>query len=122
VCQLQVLLLIKLFSTLRRLATRRELGEQTRSVGNFYHVRRKNFLMRIPFVNLWISYLLQNPSFSAVKLPKRYELIGSIRGKALIALRQGDATWVRSFREGIDVVGPWDKRSVLYASSLLSRR
>ncbi len=76
--------------------------------------------MRLPFVNLWVSYLLQNPSFGEVKLPTGYEPIGSVRGKALIALRQHDATWVRGFRDGIDVLGPWDKRAVLHASSLLS--
>lgn len=76
--------------------------------------------MRLAFVNLWVSYLLQNPSFGEVKLPTGYEPIGSVRGKALIALRQDDATWVRGFRDGIDVLGPWDKRAVLYASSILS--
>lgn len=76
--------------------------------------------MRLPFVNLWVSYLLQNPSFGEVKLPTGYESIGSVRGKALIALRQHDATWVRGFRDGIDVLGPWDKRAVLHSSSVLS--
>ena len=75
--------------------------------------------MHLPFVNLWVSYLLQNPSFGEVKLPTGYKPLGSVRAKALIALRQYDATWVRGFRDGIDVLGPWDKRAVLHASSLL---
>lgn len=75
--------------------------------------------MRLPFVNLWVSHLLQNQSFSKINIPKSYDIILSTRGKALIALRQQDTTWVRDFRDGIDVLGPWDKRAVLYSSSLL---
>jgi len=76
--------------------------------------------IRLPFVNLWISHLLQNQSFSGINLPVRYDDILSTRGKALIALRRKDTTWVRDFRDSIDVLGPWDKRAVLYSSALLS--
>jgi hypothetical protein len=74
---------------------------------------------RLPFINLWISHLLQNQSFSKTNLPADYDKILSMRGKALIALRRQDTTWVRSFRDGVDVLGPWDKRAVLYSSLLL---
>ena len=76
--------------------------------------------LRLPFVNLWISHLLKNQSFGEVDLPAGYDGILSTRGKALIALRRQDTTWVKGFRDGIDVLGPWDKRAVLYSSSLLS--
>lgn len=75
--------------------------------------------MRMPFVNLWVSHLLQNQRLSRINLPVNYERIQSIRGKALIALRRQDTTWVRDFRDNIDVLGPWDKRAVLYSSSIL---
>ena len=75
--------------------------------------------MRLPFVNLWISYLLQNQSFNTINLPADYNKILSTRGKALIALRRQDTTWVRDLRDGIDVLGSWDKRAVLYSSALL---
>ena len=73
----------------------------------------------MPFVNLWVSHLLENQHFSRINLPVNYERIQSIRGKALIALRRQDTTWVRDFRDNIDVLGPWDKRAVLYSSSIL---
>ncbi|MEJ2365721.1 MAG: RNA-directed DNA polymerase [Deltaproteobacteria bacterium] len=76
--------------------------------------------MRLPFVNLWISYLLQNQSFKEVSVLSNYDAIHSIRGKALIAMRRHDTTWVKSYRDGIDVLGPWDKRAVLYSSTILS--
>jgi len=75
--------------------------------------------MRMQFVNLWVSHLLQNQHLSRINLPVNYEKIQSIRGKALIALRRQDTTWVRDFRDNIDALGPWDKRAVLYSSSIL---
>jgi hypothetical protein len=77
------------------------------------------YWMRLPFVNLWISYLLQNQSFVGSDLPSSYSVIRSTRDKALIALRNGDTTWIRGFRDGIDALGPWDKRAVLYCSRAL---
>ena len=77
------------------------------------------YYMRMPFVNLWISYLLRNQRLSIASLPLNYENILSIRGKALLALKRQDTTWVRGFRDSIDVLGPWDKRAVLYSSRIL---
>ncbi len=76
--------------------------------------------LKIPFVNLWLSYLLQNESFNEISLPSDYKLIKSIKDQAMIALRKGDITWVKDYRDGIDVLGPWDKRAVIYSSLLLS--
>lgn len=75
--------------------------------------------MRLPFINLWISYLLQNQNFQIISIPADYDKILLTRGRALIALRRQDTTWVRDFRDGIDALGPWDKRAVLYSSVLL---
>lgn len=77
------------------------------------------YYMYLPFVNLWISHLLRNQSLKEISLPVRYDNILSIRGKALIALSRNDTTWVRGFRDGIDSLGPWDKRAVLYSSVVL---
>lgn len=78
-----------------------------------------SYYLSLPFVNIWISHLFQNPSLGKFNIPTKYDDILSIRGKALIALRRQDTTWVRDFRDGVDVLGPWDKRAVLYSSSLL---
>lgn len=76
--------------------------------------------MQLPFVNLWISYLFQKEVFNEINLSISYDLIQSTRNQALIAHRSKDTTWVKDFRDGIDVLGPWDKRAVLYSSSILS--
>lgn len=78
-----------------------------------------HFYMKLQFINLWISYLLQNDSFNIIGLPTNYERIISTRGQALIALRRKDTTWVRGYRETIDLLGPWDKRAALYSTLLL---
>jgi len=78
-----------------------------------------HFFMTLPFVNLWVSYLLQNDSFNEINLPANYRRIISTRDQALIALRRQDTTWVRSYREKIDLLGFWDRRAALYSFSLL---
>jgi len=78
-----------------------------------------HFYMTLPFINIWVSYLLQNTSFNDIKLPQNYTGIMSTRDQALIALRKNDTTWVRSYRDRIDLLGFWDKRAVLYSTSLL---
>jgi len=78
-----------------------------------------HFYMTLPFVNSWVSYLLQNDSFNEMNLPPNYTRIISTRDQALIALRKNDTTWVRGYREQIDLLGFWDKRATLYSASLL---
>lgn len=78
-----------------------------------------HFYMTLPFINLWVSYLLQNDSFNEINLPANYTRITSTRDQALIALRRTDTTWVRGYREQIDQLGFWDKRATLYSALLL---
>ena len=78
-----------------------------------------DFRVKLPFVNLWVSYLLQNSSFNAIDLPANYAAIMSTRDQALIALRRKDTTWVRAHRDTIDLLGFWDKRATFYSASLL---
>lgn len=78
-----------------------------------------HFYMTLPFINLWVSYLLQNDSFNEINLPVNYVGIISTRDQALIALRRKDTTWVRGYREKIDLLGFWDKRAALYSASSL---
>lgn len=77
--------------------------------------------MRLPFVNMWISYLLQNNNFNAINMPKNYKCILQIRDMALLARRKEDTTWVKDYKDGLDVLGPWDKRAVLYSADILSK-
>lgn len=78
-----------------------------------------HFLMKLPFINMWISHLLQNDSFNQIGLPSNYDNVPVIRGQALMSLRRKDTTRVRGFRDSIDDLGPWDKRAVLYSTSIL---
>jgi hypothetical protein len=77
--------------------------------------------MKLPFVNMWMAHVLRNRHFAKVNLPERYEQLERIRDRALIARRNRDVTWVKSHKDGLDVMGPWDRRAVLYAASILSR-
>ena len=72
-------------------------------------------------MNIWIFYLFQNERFNLIGLPTNYDSIKRIREKALIAKRKSDTTWVKEYKDSLDVLGPWDKRAVLYAASVLSK-
>jgi hypothetical protein len=76
--------------------------------------------MRFPYINLWLSYLFRNRNFNEINIPEEYDTFLTTRAKALIALRKKDTTWIKGFRDGIDLLGPWDKRAILFSSSLLS--
>lgn len=77
--------------------------------------------MRLPFINLWVSHLMHSKHFGKIDLPSNYENILDVRDKALLARRKNDRVWVKSYKDGLDVLGPWNKRAILYASDILSR-
>ena len=81
----------------------------------------KSSTMRLPFVILWVSYILQNKHFNSVDLLKNYKGILQIRDQALLARRKKDTTWVKDYKDGLDVLGPWDKRAILYSADILSK-
>ena len=70
---------------------------------------------------MWISHLLHNKNFDAFDLPSNYETILKIRDKALLARRRKDRVWIKGYKDGLDVLGPWDRRAILYSSDILSR-
>jgi hypothetical protein len=78
-------------------------------------------VQRLPFVNMWVSALLEHPAFNAIKLPENYEQIRAIRDRALIAIRREDRTWVKGYKNAVDTLGPWEKRAVLFSSVILSK-
>jgi hypothetical protein len=77
--------------------------------------------MRIPYINMWIAALLQNDAFNRIELPPDYECIRQLRDRALLARRRSDRTWIKGYKNGLDILGPWEKRAVLYAASVLSQ-
>lgn len=79
-----------------------------------------SYYVNLPFVNLWIARLLSNKSFNTIGIPNNYDAFPDVRSKSIIALRRQDTTWVRSFRGKVNVLGPWDKRAVIFTSSVLS--
>lgn len=75
--------------------------------------------MKMPYVNMWISSLLQHAAFAKSDLPE-YEAVTSLRGQALMTRRRSDRTWVKGYKSGVDVLGPWEKRAVNYAAGILA--
>ena len=94
------------------------VAEQYRS--DFQKVIESHY-MKLPFINMWMAHVLTNGHFANVNLPERYEQLSGIRAQALLARRNRDVTWVKSHKDRLDAMGPWDRRAVLYAASVLSR-
>lgn len=86
----------------------------------FQQILSKRYI-ELPYVNIWIFHLFQNDRFNSIDLQINYNSIKRIREQALIARRKGDTTWVREYKDTLDILGPWDKRAVLYAASVLSK-
>lgn len=74
----------------------------------------------LPYNNLWIYFLFQNPVFSEVEIPIDYSRIHRIRDRALIALRKRDTVWVKGMKSSLDTLAPRDRRAVILASGCLS--
>jgi len=99
----------------------RVLNEKTTKQyeSNFNKLLQNKYL-HLPFVNLWIYTLFQNRFFNSINLQIDYSKIIRIRDKAFIALRQNDTVWLKDNKDGLDTLGFWDKRAILFASSILS--
>ena len=78
-------------------------------------------VFKVPYVNLWLSYILQDECFNSYERDVDYENLVSLRDQALVAKRRNDLVWVKSHKSGLDVLGPWERRAILFASSVLSR-
>lgn len=74
----------------------------------------------LPFINMWVFTLFQNPLFNEIEISRNYSKISRNRERAQIAKRFGDSTWIKEFKNGIDVVGNWDRRAIIYSSIILS--
>lgn len=81
----------------------------------------ENEFIDLPYINIWIFTLFQNELFNEVDIKVDYSKIQRIREKALIAKREKNKTWIKDIKNSADALGPWDKRAVLFASSILSK-
>lgn len=76
--------------------------------------------LKLPLINIWVFTLLQNKAFNDTGVSTDYNRILRIREQALLAKARNDKTWVKDHKDSLDVLGPWDKRAVLHAASVLS--
>jgi hypothetical protein len=68
-----------------------------------------------------MSYILQDDSFNSSGSDIAYTKVSSLRDQALIARRKNDRVWIKSHKSGFDVLGPWERRAILFGASILSR-
>lgn len=80
----------------------------------------ENPFLEIPFINIWIFTLFQNKHFNSISLRIDYSKILRVREKALIAKRENNLTYIKDIKDGLDTLGNWDRRAVLYSGIILS--
>ena len=80
----------------------------------------ENPYLTLPYINMWIFTLFQNEHFNSTSIKIDYSKIIRIREKALIAKREHNLTFIKDIKDGIDTLGIWDKRAILYSSIILS--
>jgi hypothetical protein len=76
--------------------------------------------MQLPYVNMWLSWLFASAAFADKCFQPLLAKAAQLRSQALIAIRARDLAWVKSRKNGLDTLGPYEKRAVLYASQILS--
>lgn len=78
-----------------------------------------NEYCKLPYINTWLSHLLQQKNFGDIELAP--DDILQIRDKALIARERKDTTFIKDHKNNLDVLAPWDKRAVIFSSIILSK-
>jgi len=76
--------------------------------------------LKLPFINMWVFTLFQNELFNLTSIKINYSQIFRIREQALIARREKNLTWIKDIKDGLDTLGIWDRRAVIYAGIILS--
>jgi hypothetical protein len=76
--------------------------------------------MQLPYVNMWLSWLFSSSAFADKCFQPLLGKAAQLRSQALIAIQTRDLAWVKSRKNGLDTLGPYEKRAVLYASQILS--
>lgn len=76
--------------------------------------------MQLPYVNMWFAWLFSSAAFADKCFQPLLAKAAQLRSQALIAIRARDFAWVKSRKNGLDTLGPYEKRAVLYSSQILS--
>jgi hypothetical protein len=80
----------------------------------------KSEYIELDFVNRWVSYLFQHEKFREFnKIYFKYNYVKTIRDRAMFAHQLNDTRWLRDYRDSVEQLGYWDKRAILYTSSIL---
>lgn len=75
---------------------------------------------KLPFVNMWLSFLMRSDLFNKVAIPQAFLQTMQLRDKILLFKSKDQKVEIKHFRDGIDALGPMDKRAAIYSLAILS--
>lgn len=92
--------------------------------GAIFKLLRKRYIIHFPFIKEWVEYYLCNNQhlLSCDEVKEFLKKYGSIRNQATAALNLKSTHWVRSQKGKLSEMSAWDRRSVIRASLVLSKK
>ena len=95
-----------------------------RNKENLIRLTKANYVIKFPFIKDWVEhYFANNPHILQIDEIKEYlKKHGNFRNQSAAAYKLNSTSWVRSHKGDLPHLPPWDKRALIRASSILSRK
>jgi hypothetical protein len=91
---------------------------------NLINLTKANYVIKFPFIKDWVEhYFANNTNILQIDEIKEYlQKHGNFRNQAAAAYKLNSTSWVRSHKGNLPHLPPWDKRALIRASSILSKK
>ncbi|MCJ7603240.1 MAG: RNA-directed DNA polymerase [Desulfobulbaceae bacterium] len=91
---------------------------------NLINLTKENFVIKFPFIKDWVEhYFVSNTYILQIDEIKEYlQKNGNFRNQAAAAYKLNSTSWVRAHKGNWPDLPPWDKRALIRAASILSKK
>lgn len=92
------------------------------NIDKFLHIINNSEALKYPYFKLWVEYYFASHELFALYPDIKKFILGhgNIRNQALFAENTKNISWVREYRNRVSILGPWERRSIIYSSKILS--
>ena len=91
---------------------------------NLIKLTKENYVIKFPFIKDWVEhYFANNTYILQIEEIKEYlQKNGNFRNQAAAAYKLNSTSWVRAHKGNLPHLPPWDKRALIRAASILSKK
>jgi len=95
-----------------------------RNKENLINLTKENYVIKFPFIKDWVEhYFANNKHILQIEEIKEYlRKHGNFRNQAAAAFKLNSTSWVRAHKGNLPHLPPWDKRALIRASLILSKK